>query len=218
VHWRTFLEHTAKTRPARCSLLISDDHAGWAPPARRCSPPCLAALPVSSPAKLPRLMCRVWTNGRGRPTIRRLRWPGSRQCRSPLKTVVAAQATTAPKLAAWMEENLPQGLTAFAFPAAIAAAAHQQPAGTGQHGTQTPHPRGRSVPNEAPCCASSARCWPKPAKNGKPEKLTSTWKTSTQPSVENAKTFYRKKLAPPLLARLSGIQLQSCHPFTKLSV
>ena len=32
--------------------------------------------------------------------------------------MVAAQAATAPKLAAWMEENLPQGLTTFAFPAA----------------------------------------------------------------------------------------------------
>jgi hypothetical protein len=34
-------------------------------------------------------------------------------------------------------------------------------------------------------------------KNGKPEKLTSTWITITQPSVQNAKPFYRKKVAPP---------------------
>ena len=33
-----------------------------------------------------------------------------------LKDVVAAYASTAPKLAAWMEENLPQAFTVFAFP------------------------------------------------------------------------------------------------------
>jgi putative transposase len=34
-----------------------------------------------------------------------------------LKEIVAAHVATAPKLAAWMEENLPQGLAIFAFPA-----------------------------------------------------------------------------------------------------
>ncbi|HEY3860864.1 MAG TPA: transposase [Verrucomicrobiae bacterium] len=43
--------------------------------------------------------------------------PDRASAEARLKIVVAAQAATAPKLAAWMEENLPQGLTAFAFPA-----------------------------------------------------------------------------------------------------
>lgn len=34
-----------------------------------------------------------------------------------LKAIVADYATAAPKLAAWMEENLPQGFTVFALPA-----------------------------------------------------------------------------------------------------
>lgn len=38
-----------------------------------------------------------------------------------LKELVALYAKTAPKLAAWMEENLPQGFTVFRLPAA-----HQQ--------------------------------------------------------------------------------------------
>ena len=33
-----------------------------------------------------------------------------------LKGIVAEQAATAPKLATWMETNLPQGFAAFAFP------------------------------------------------------------------------------------------------------
>jgi transposase-like protein len=44
--------------------------------------------------------------------------PDRASAEARLKAVVAAQAATAPKLAAWMEENLPQGLTTFAFPAA----------------------------------------------------------------------------------------------------
>jgi putative transposase len=35
-----------------------------------------------------------------------------------LKEVVARYASSAPKLAAWMEENLPEGFTAFALPTA----------------------------------------------------------------------------------------------------
>ena len=35
-----------------------------------------------------------------------------------LKKIAADYATTAPKLSAWMEENLPQGLSVFALPAA----------------------------------------------------------------------------------------------------
>jgi transposase-like protein len=35
-----------------------------------------------------------------------------------LKEVVARYATSAPKLAAWMEENLPQGLTILSLPVA----------------------------------------------------------------------------------------------------
>ena len=38
-----------------------------------------------------------------------------------LKELVAHYAKTAPKLAAWLEENLPQGFTVFTLPAA-----HQQ--------------------------------------------------------------------------------------------
>jgi hypothetical protein len=47
-----------------------------------------------------------------------------------------------------------------------------------------------------PCSAWSARSWPKPAKNGKPEKLTSTWNPKPSPLFDTQQ-FYRKKLAPP---------------------
>ncbi len=41
---------------------------------------------------------------------------GSAQAR--LQTIVAKHAAEAPKLAAWMEENLPQGFTVFNLPTA----------------------------------------------------------------------------------------------------
>ena len=44
--------------------------------------------------------------------------PDRLSAQARLKEVVAAHAATAPKLAAWMEENLPQGFAAFAFPTA----------------------------------------------------------------------------------------------------
>jgi hypothetical protein len=44
--------------------------------------------------------------------------PDRLSAQARLKDVVAAHAASAPKLAAWMEENFPQGLAIFAFPAA----------------------------------------------------------------------------------------------------
>src|SRR5205823_4912527 len=50
-----------------------------------------------------------------------------------------------------------------------------------------------------PSCAWLPPCWRKPARNGKREKFTSTWKTKPRPQFKNGKAFYRKKLAPPRL-------------------
>ena len=44
--------------------------------------------------------------------------PDAPSAQRRLKEVVASYAQSAPKLAAWMEENLPQGLAIFALPPA----------------------------------------------------------------------------------------------------
>ncbi|MFM7804498.1 MAG: transposase, partial [Verrucomicrobiota bacterium] len=45
-----------------------------------------------------------------------LPFPDHPSARRRLKEVVASSATSAPKLAAWIEENIPQGLVVHAFP------------------------------------------------------------------------------------------------------
>jgi len=120
VHWRSFLNSLQKRGLHGVLLLISDDHAGLnaartavfpAVPWQRCQ----FHLQQNAQAYVPRLDQRA-------PVAQAIRsifnCPDQATALARLKEVVAAQAATAPKLAAWMEENLPQGLTVLAFPQA----------------------------------------------------------------------------------------------------
>jgi len=120
VHWRAFLGTLQKRGLHGVQLLISDDHAGLGAARTAVFPAvpwqrCQFHLQQNAQAYVPRLDQRAEVAQ----TIRSVfDCPDRASAEARLKTVVAAQATTAPKLATWMEENLPQGLTAFAFPAA----------------------------------------------------------------------------------------------------
>jgi transposase-like protein len=120
VHWRSFLNSLQKRGLHGVLLLVSDDHAGLnaartavfpAVPWQRCQ----FHLQQNAQAYVPRLDQRA-------PVAHAIRsifnCPDQASALTRLKEVVAAHASTAPKLAAWMEENLPQGLTVLAFPQA----------------------------------------------------------------------------------------------------
>jgi transposase-like protein len=120
VHWRSFLSTLQKRGLHGVQLLISDDHAGLGAARTAVFPAvpwqrCQFHLQKNAQAYVPRLDQRAEVAQ----TIRSVfDCPDRASAEARLKAVVAAQATSAPKLAAWMEENLPQGLTTFAFPAA----------------------------------------------------------------------------------------------------
>jgi transposase-like protein len=96
VHWRTFLGTLQKRGLHGVQLLISDDHAGLG-----------AARTAVFPA-VPWQRCQFHLQQNAQAYVPRL----------DQRAEVAQTIRSVPKLAAWMEENLPQGLTAFAFPAA----------------------------------------------------------------------------------------------------
>ena len=109
----------------------------------------VATLPVPSPAKRPGLCApaRISAPKSPRPSAACSTAPDRAAAETRLKEIVAHYAKSAPKLSAWLEENLPQGLTVFALPVAHQpTTAHHQRAGTGQSGTQTPHPRRPRLP------------------------------------------------------------------------
>ncbi len=120
VHWRAFFHSLVQRRLCGVTFIVSDDHSGMAAarqavfgavPWQRCQ----FHLQQNAQAYVPRLEQRA-------EVARAIR--GVFQCTSHLaagqrlKEIVAHYAKTAPKLAAWLEENLPQGFTVFTLPAA----------------------------------------------------------------------------------------------------
>jgi len=120
VHWRSFLTSLQKRGLHGVQLIVSDDHAGLgaARLAVFASVPwqrCQFHLQQNAQAYVPRLDQRAAVAQAIRTVFNSPDLP-SAQCR--LKEVVADYTATAPKLATWMEENLPQGFTVFALPPA----------------------------------------------------------------------------------------------------
>jgi putative transposase len=120
VHWRAFLQSLTQRGLTGVQFITSDDHLGLkaarqavfhSVPWQRCQ----FHLQQNVQAYVPRqdqraevaVAVRSVFNSHSRPAAD-LR----------LKELVALYATSAPKLAAWMEENIPQGLTAFSLPVA----------------------------------------------------------------------------------------------------
>jgi transposase-like protein len=120
VHWRAFLTSLQQRGLHAPQLLISDQHQGLAAARQAVFPGvpwqrCQFHLQQNAQAYVPRWdQCAAVAQA-----IRSVfDCPDRLSAQTRLKEVVAAQAKSAPKLATWMEENLPQGFTVFAFPAA----------------------------------------------------------------------------------------------------
>lgn len=118
VHWRNFLQSLVARGLSGVELIISDDHAGLGSarqavfggvPWQRCQ----CHLQRNAQAYVPRKSMKADV---ARDIRSIFNAPDREEADALLKKTVARYAQDAPRLANWMEENLPQGLTVFAFP------------------------------------------------------------------------------------------------------
>ena len=120
VHWRAFFHGLVQRGLCGGQFIVSDDHPGMAAarqavfgaiPWQRCQ----FHLQQNAQAYVPRLEQR-------KEVARAIRSvfdsPSRPAAETRLKEVVAHYAKSTPKLSAWLEENLPQGLTVFDLPVA----------------------------------------------------------------------------------------------------
>ncbi len=120
VHWRAFFQSLVQRGLCGVTFIVSDDHPGMAA-ARKAvfgSGPwqrCQFHLQQNAQAYVPRLDQRAEVARAIRSVFDCLNRPAAEQ---RLKEIIADYAKSAPKLAAWLEENLPQGFTVFTLPAA----------------------------------------------------------------------------------------------------
>jgi putative transposase len=118
-HWRAFFQSLVQRGLCGAEFIVSDDHPGMAAarkavfgavPWQRCQ----FHLQQNAQAYVPRLDQRAEVAR----AIRSVLDSSSRSAAERrLKEIVAGYAQSAPKLAAWLEENLPQGFTVFSLPA-----------------------------------------------------------------------------------------------------
>jgi transposase-like protein len=119
-HWRQFLSSLQQRGLHAPLLIISDDHQGIAAARKAVFPAvpwqrCQFHLQQNAQAYVPRLDQRAQVAS----SIRAIFNCGDRaSAQLRLKETVAAYAQNAPKLASWMEKNIPEGFSVFAFPAA----------------------------------------------------------------------------------------------------
>lgn len=119
-HWRVFLSSLQQRGLHAPLLIVSDDHKGLGAARQAVFPGvpwqrCQFHLQQNAQAYVPRLDQRAAVAQ----TIRSVfDCPDRLSAQARLKEVVKAYTANAPKLAAWMEENLPQGFAIFAFPTA----------------------------------------------------------------------------------------------------
>jgi transposase-like protein len=119
-HWRDFLESLQERGIRGVKLVVSDDHAGLKA-ARQATMPgvpwqrCQFHTSQNAMAHVPKISMR----GEVADDIRRIYNADDRaEADRRLKDVVARYHKTAPGLASWLEENIPEALEVFAFPAA----------------------------------------------------------------------------------------------------
>jgi len=117
-HWKDFLHSLKERGLTGVDLIISDDHAGLGA-ARRAvfgSIPwqrCQFHLQQNAGAYVPRQAMRAEVAADLRGVFNA---PDRETAELWLTSAVQKYAKTAPRLSAWMEENIPEGLTVFAFP------------------------------------------------------------------------------------------------------
>ena len=119
-HWRAFLSSLQNRGLHTAQLIISDDHQGLAAARKAVFPGvpwqrCQYHLQQNAQAYVPRMDQRAAVAADIRAIFN---CPDRASAEARLKERVAAYAKNAPKLAAWMEQNIPQGFTVFAFPIA----------------------------------------------------------------------------------------------------
>ena len=118
VHWRAFLESLVARGLQGVELVTSDDHAGLKAARRAVLPGarwhrCQFHLAQNAVHHAPNLAVKAEI-GRELRTV----WNASslEAAETELKRLVAAYRPTAPKLAAWMETAVPEGLAVFKLP------------------------------------------------------------------------------------------------------
>jgi transposase-like protein len=120
VHWRSFLQSLVTRGLRGLRLIISDDHAGLKAarqavfggvPWQRCQ----YHLQQNAQAYVPRKEMQSEIAGDIRMVFNA---PDRTTANAYLTRIVQKYAKSASRLADWLEKNLPEGLTVFAFPAA----------------------------------------------------------------------------------------------------
>jgi len=117
-HWRDFLEGLQNRGLHGTRFVVSDDHAGIRAALRARMPGvkwqrCQFHLQRNAPAYIPRVSMRREVAA----AIRSIFNATDRvEAERRLRDVVKAYSGSAPKLAAWMETNIPEGLTIFELP------------------------------------------------------------------------------------------------------
>lgn len=117
-HWRAFLESLVARGMHGVEMVVSDDHGGLRA-ARRAVlgglawQRCQFHLQQNAAAHVPKLAMRAEVALAIREIFAA---PDRSEAERRLKATVATYAATAPKLAAWMEENLPEGFAIYALP------------------------------------------------------------------------------------------------------
>jgi transposase-like protein len=119
VHWRTFLQSLVTRGLRGVELIVSDAHAGLKQarqavfggvPWQRCQ----FHLQQNAQAYVPRQSLKVEVAADIRAIFNA---PNRQEAEALLRKSVQKYAQSAARLATWMEENLPEGFTVFAFPA-----------------------------------------------------------------------------------------------------
>lgn len=118
VHWRAFLKSLVERGLSGVQLVISDDHNGLRAAVRAvlggvsCQR-CQCHLQRNAQAHVPKQALKRQVAADIRTVFQA---PDRNEADSQLKRLVAKYQPSAPKLADWMEANLPEGLTVFSFP------------------------------------------------------------------------------------------------------
>ncbi|MCE9553346.1 MAG: IS256 family transposase [Planctomycetes bacterium] len=119
VHWRTFFQSLLKRGLHGIELIVSDAHAGLKEARRACFhgiawQRCQFHLMHNALAHVPRQEMKSAAMDDLRSVFDAV---DERAATEQLARVVGKYQSSAPKLARWMEENIPEGLAVFALPA-----------------------------------------------------------------------------------------------------
>jgi len=119
VHWREFLTSLTQRGLHGVTLITSDDHAGLKAARKTVLPGvpwqrCQFHLQQNALHYVPKLAMRKQVAADIKSIFDA---PDRHEAKRLLGQTVAKYQTSAPKLATWLEENIPEGLTVFEFPA-----------------------------------------------------------------------------------------------------